>query len=43
MFESYSWPGAVSLKAEIRVVVKWIKKWLLADVKDVKGALLEMK
>ena len=43
MFESYSWPGAISLRAEIRVIIKWIQKWLLTDVKDVKGALLEMK
>jgi len=43
MFESYSWPGAISLRAEIRVVIKWIRRWLLADVKDVKRALLEVK
>lgn len=43
MFESYSWPGAISLRAEIKVIMKWIKKWLLSDVKEIKTALMEAR
>lgn len=28
MYESYSWPGAHSVKAEIKIVVNWIKELL---------------
>lgn len=43
MYESYSWPGAISVKEEVKVIIKWIKKILASDVKDIKGALLETK
>lgn len=35
MYESYSWPGAYSIKTEIKMITKKIKKLFISAVKKI--------
>lgn len=36
MYESYSWPGAYSLKDEMKLLIGWFKKILSGIHKEIK-------
>lgn len=35
MYESYSWPGAYSLKDEVKLLAKWVRELFDGIIKEI--------